>query len=266
MRRVWLLLATCVQAAAGTFWGGAVRDATWDGTNQSLSHVPEGVINTTYTGIVMATSFARNYQSMADMTLPNKERYCKKHGYPLLVTTKFSVDLDLYNIGGLVKCFHLRDAFHRFPNSSWVYIVDTDHVITNLDIMLESFTDDAFHFVACADLNAPNAGSFFVRNSELGKAFLNTMCASIPLYKTHAWFENELILELWKFTYFKTIMKVLPQRNFNSYPSVTTDLLGTDGLWQRGDFMLHFAGTDYGFRMREIPKYLPEPNSSLPPV
>ena len=61
-------------------------------------------------------------------------------------------------------------------------------VITNPNIKLEKFTEGARHFIAAADLNAPNAGSFFLRNSPLGRAFLDTMCAASPIYKLSGWF------------------------------------------------------------------------------
>ena len=62
-----------------------------------------------------------------------------------------------------------------------MFHVDADVVITEPNVKLETFTADAKHFVAAADLNAPNAGNFFLRNSQIGKAWLNMMCASIYL-------------------------------------------------------------------------------------
>jgi hypothetical protein len=54
--------------------------------------------------------------------------------------------------------------------------------------------------------------------------------------------------------------KVLPQRVMNSYDyknspllqkrSDYNDILGTDGQWQEGDFLIQWAGTDLEYRLK----------------
>jgi hypothetical protein len=62
--------------------------------------------------------------------------------------------------------------------------------------------------------------------------------------------------------------KVLPQRVMNSYdyenhPSLKnrakyTDILGTDGQWQKGDFLVQWPATDLEFRIRAAKKVVDE--------
>lgn len=216
-----------------------------------------------YTGIVVLTSYDEHVQAQADLTLGNKEAYCAHQGYPFVVKTGWYEDImdgnragqhanktfhqALVEMQGLMKCGMLRQMLRRFPKCSWVFITETDMVITNPNVRLETFTEATNpppkHFIASADLNAPNAGSFFLRNSVLGKSFLDMMCAGTPIYKSHGWAENQFFIDMWRTLHFKeTTMTVLPQRSFNSYDWPHLDILGTEGLWQDGDFMVHFAG------------------------
>ena len=163
----------------------------------------------------------------------------------------------LSEIGGLVKCGLIREVFRQFPSCSWVFQCDADAVITDMNVKLESFTENAKHFVAAADLNAPNAGNFFLRNSHMGRAWLNMMCASIPIYRTHGWYENMFILDAWHTTHMRdVVMTVLPQRSFNAYDFATTDILGTPGQWEPGCFMAHFAGQSHANKLGLVRKYM----------
>ena len=226
----------------------------WDGAAEAL-----------YSGVVMVTHFDQRYASIAAVTLPNKLQYCRKHGVPLISHADTYVDENgvvasvraaLGDRQGLLKCGLFREVFRRFPNCSWAFHTDTDVVITNLSVPLSKFTDGAKHLVAAADLNAPNAGSFFLRNSEYGRAALDMMCASTPLYKRHGWAENQYLIDMYRTLHFKaTVMTVLPQRSFNSYDYQTTDILGTAGQWQPGDFMVHFAGVHFTEKLRLARRY-----------
>ena len=65
------------------------------------------------------------------------------------------------------------------------------------------------------------------------------------------------ILDMYHTKHFRdTVMTVLPQRRFNSYDGVTTDLLGTQGQWQIGDFMVHFAGYSKAEKLNMVQKYM----------
>jgi hypothetical protein len=84
-------------------------------------------------------------------------------------------------------------------------------------------------------------------------------------------FENQLIQDLFvgthleetgivqNGTFWSRVGKVLPQRVMNSYdyknlPRLKertnfNDILGTDGQWQEGDFMIQWPSTDLEFRI-----------------
>jgi hypothetical protein len=157
-------------------------------------------------------------------------------------------------------------------------------MITNMetkveDIIKEHATPNT-HIMIPADCNGINCGNMIVRNSPIGKAFLNTIIAGLPLYRNWYMFENQLIQDLFVGTHLEEtgvtpggtfwarVGKVLPQRIMNSYdytnhPSLKnraeyTDILGTDGQWQKGDFLVQWPATDLEFRVRAAKKVVDE--------
>jgi hypothetical protein len=105
--------------------------------------------------------------------------------------------------------------------------------------------------ILAADINGTNCGNLFVRNSEIGRAFIESMIGAMPAYRDNHMAENQWIQEMATATYWKKYIKIVPQRIINSYdyslyqfPKVTgtKDVLGVDGQWQPGDFMLHIVG------------------------
>ena len=63
--------------------------------------------------------------------------------------------------------------------------------------------------------------------------------------------ENQWIQEMATATYWKKWIKIVPQRMFNAYDYTlyqfpkftgTKDMLGVDGQWLTGDFLIHIVG------------------------
>lgn len=209
------------------------------------------------TKIVYITVSDVRYKEVAVLTIPNRHAYCIKHSYPFLLQTEFDGPM-LY---GFSACPLIFRAFNEY-SYAWLLVQGADHIITNTSIKLESLIDDRFHFIIPADVNTMNAGSFLVRNSPLGRAFMTSMCAAMPMYISHPWVENQWIIEMNR-TSWNAIMTTVPQRKFNSYvPGVhygrnrMTDILGYDGVWQPGDFMLHTAGLPLPKKISLLKKYL----------
>lgn len=198
--------------------------------------------------IVFTTLHTDNYQSLADITLEqNKRKYCELHGYPLVTMT----DGWLYERKaiGFDKITLIRDALKKYPDTDWIFFSESDAMITNFKIKLEQFTDERFHFILPADINGTNCGNFMLRNSEIGLAFLNSIECAGSIYKNHPMYENQYIQDCVTGTFWRSVIKVVPQRLFNSYDYTTMpkyahvehkDAIGVNGQWQSGDFMIHF--------------------------
>jgi len=111
----------------------------------------------------------------------------------------------------------------------------------------------------------------FVKNSPVGKAFLDTIIAGMPLYRNWYMFENQLIQDLCVGTHLTEqgvgpggtlwgrVCKIISQRVFNSYnykelPLLKdresySDILGNNGQWKESDFMIQWPSTSLEYRV-----------------
>ena len=232
------------------------------------------------------------YKPLADWTvLKNKKVYCERHGYVLKHYEDGAESLvgkpmragnppipeDHLPIGW-AKVYAMKDAFEKYPDCEWIFNTDCDVMITNMTIKLEDIvnecTKDAnVHVIIPADCNGINCGNMFIKNSPIGKAFLDTIIAGLPLYREWYLFENQLIQDLCIGTHLTEqgvkaggtlwgrVIKILPQRVFNSYdykkiPLLKdrpqyNDILGHDGQWKEGDFIIQWPSTDLDYRIKE---------------
>ena len=234
----------------------------------------------------------QKYKPLADWTvLKNKKVYCERHGYVL----KHYEDCAESLVGkpmragnppipedhlpiGWAKVYAMKDAFEKYPDCEWIFNTDCDVMITNMTIKLEDIVNECtkdtnVHVIIPADCNGINCGNMFIKNSPIGKAFLDTIIAGLPLYREWYLFENQLIQDLCVGTHLTEqgvkaggtlwgrVIKILPQRVFNSYdykkiPLLKdrpqyNDILGHDGQWKEGDFIIQWPSTDLDYRIKE---------------
>ena len=200
--------------------------------------------------IVFTTMYNAEYISLANITHKNKEIYCKKHNYPLVTKTD-----NWHNIPiGYEKAYLIKEALTTYPNCEWVFFSECDTLITNMSIKLEDIIkDEPNHFVITTDLNDINAGSFFIRNSIEGIQFLQSIIDSIGSFAHEQEFFNYSYSTNFEY---KKWFSLYPQKMFNSYDydnenykkpgfdrekmEKGLDILGNNGRWQMGDFIIHF--------------------------
>ena len=104
------------------------------------------------------------------LSFPNKEKYCLKHGYDFLSYTERASDRP----PSWDKIKYLQK---HIDNYDWIFWTDSDSVIVNDKVRLETFIDTEKDLVIQLDeasdkTKAINAGQIFLRNSEWGKWFL----------------------------------------------------------------------------------------------
>ena len=230
----------------------------------------------------------QKYEPLAEWTLhKNKKEYCKKHGYILEYADDGGASLtgkpmmwpppipDTHIPIGWGKIFLIKDVFRRHPEVEWVFSTDCDVMITNFDTKIEDIikehAGENTHVMIPADCNGINCGNMLVKNTPIGKAFLNTVISGMPLYRNWYMVENQLIQDLAigshlredginpGGTFWAEVIKVLPQRVMNSYDYTKlpllknrpnfNDILGTDGQWQKDDFLIQWPATDLEYRI-----------------
>ena len=229
------------------------------------------------------------YEPLAEYTLyKNKKIYCDKHKYILF----FKSDGGSQSCGGKQviaslppikddaipmgwgKMFVLREAMNKYKKVDWFFNTDCDAMITNMNVKLEEIVSkfDNAHVIIPADCNGINCGNMFIKNTEIGRAFVDTVIAGMPLYRNFYMFENQLIQDLCVGTFLTeggtrpggtlwgNVIRVAPQKLFNSYdykklPKLqnrpSKDLLNTDGQWEPNDFIIQWPSTSLEYRIEE---------------
>ena len=148
-------------------------------------------------------------------------------------------------------------------------------MITNMDIKIEDIIKEHagpnIHMLIPADCNGINCGNMLIRNNAVGKAFINTIIAGLPVYRHWYLYENQLIQDMFMGTHLRengfnpggslwaSVGRVIPQRVMNSYdysnlPLLKNrpnykDILGNDGEWEEGDFLVQWPATSLEYRI-----------------
>jgi hypothetical protein len=133
--------------------------------------------------ICVLVSYNDAYARMAEYTVKdNIERYCQMHGYSIWIDEQKDVDNDRSPAWQKIRTsMKILDKFR------WVFFIDTDCIIMNSDIKLESIIDERYSFIVPAhgvdpvdtpikSIAGPRnviTSQFFVKNDEHGHAILN---------------------------------------------------------------------------------------------
>ena len=193
--------------------------------------------------MAIVSIFNDTHKDLAEFTWNNnKVKYAEKHGYLAVAKTdNFSPEQVHFD-----KFIHLLDVMEKNPELDWVWWLDNDAMITNFNIKLENLIDADYHIIMATDIAALNTGSFIVRNSSQAKEWLNFLLSKKKEYKNDKkWFEQQAVIDF--YPRFQNLFKIVPQQWLNSYDYKMyniegIDLLGLDGQWYPGDFVIHWPG------------------------
>jgi hypothetical protein len=193
--------------------------------------------------MAIVSIFNDTHKDLAEFTWNNnKVKYAEKHGYLAVAkTNNFSPEQVHFD-----KFIHLLDVMEKNPEVDWVWWLDNDAMITNFNIKLENLIDADYHIIMATDIAALNTGSFIVRNSSQAKEWLNFLLSKKKEYKNDKkWFEQQAVIDF--YPRFQDLFKIVPQQWLNSYDYKMynvegIDLLGLDGQWYPGDFVVHWPG------------------------
>ena len=206
--------------------------------------------------MAIVSIFNQKHQDLADLTwYDNKVKYAEKHGYLAVAKTdNFSTEQVHFD-----KFVHLLDVMKSNSTIDWVWWLDNDAMITNFDIRIDDLVDNDYHVIMPTDIAALNTGSFIVRNSAQGRAWLEFLLSKKQEYKNDTkWFEQQAVIDF--YPKFQEIFKIVPQQwlnsyDYNMYGVVGVDLLGQDGQWYPGDFVIHWPGLPNEMRVELAKEY-----------
>lgn len=167
-------------------------------------------------------------------------KYCQKHGYDYIFLDNYESDLSAYWKKILVVIQYLKEY-------DYVMWLDSDSIVCNYDIKLESILNDEYHIYIGRDYpsfvsNVYCAGIFMVRNSEIGKAFMDE-CIGIYLNDDYCKEENKPALK-GKYAgrcYEQGVMNYLLKTKYKTSVISMPDRIFNNTLFEDDNcFILHF--------------------------
>lgn len=206
--------------------------------------------------IALLTFYSPHYQKVADLVIPNRDAYCKKHGYEHVVIVGPYKNSDNYYAFDRIAC--VKDMLfwiHSFP-AKWglkhfdaVWVLNVHAMIMNFNFKIEDFMDDQHSFFIAKNHAGMNAGSYIVKNTNDGIKYLDFILAQESTHKKHEWYEQKIMMDNEHNDDLRGIVKILPSPSINGHKYAYWNMPDTTlGNWKRGDFVLHMPGTTREFR------------------
>lgn len=204
-------------------------------------------------------------EEVFDLTLPSKQRYCKKHGYDFLSLRSFGIDKqNRYRHDDVGKLRFLR-SYEMSQYYDIVMWVDADSVITNDNISISEFPlDDSCCFYASWDWNGKHSmstGNFIIQPNQFSDYFFNIFC------QVHGNFNSEqetINVMYWKDPQSRNIIKILDHKFLGGIPpkelykEAWETRLAPPYPWTKDSFLLHVTGASNTKRIEILKNYYSE--------
>lgn len=197
-----------------------------------------------------------DYQVVADINVPARDQYCKRHGYDHIVHCGPYHDPSLYY--AVARIFKVYDMFFKSESPpDLIWVLNIQAVLTNQTIPVTQYLDDNYDFFITKDCHVVNAGSFIIRRGEWSKKWLEMIMDRAPKVGG-PWHENRVVIDEWEKPEWKDHIKILPQNLINAYNyELYAPNWGktTPGHWQKGDLVLSLPGINMAKRLQLIKEF-----------
>jgi galactosyl transferase GMA12/MNN10 family len=210
-------------------------------------------------------SYDEGYKRMASYTVDkNIRKYCELHGYDLHIDYQ-----EKFSNGKPAQWQKIRAArelldTHKYD---WIFYLDTDCLIMNPNIKLESFIDDDCSFIvpkhSIEAVDTPTfegniiSSQFFVRNDECGIDILDEIWLAQGNDKIEEFdYEGRQIRMIINDGKYGNRIKLIDEKRLNTFwyvnnPFMVFSFIGiNDNVWQQGDFIVHVTGYKTEERVR----------------
>ena len=193
---------------------------------------------------VVSMAIGENYQELVAAGTKNKQAYCTLHGYDFINLT---TNLDESRPVAWNKILILQKALKN-QKYRWLFWMDADAIFMNFATKLEELIDERYALIVGSDLVGCNTGNFFLKSCDWSDQFLQTVYAHQEFIHHRYWEQAAIMKELKTNRRVQQMTKVLAPRLLNAYPF---PLHGAAEVYQKGDFLLHFA-TIGGQKLKEL--------------
>lgn len=116
----------------------------------------------------------RDFNNLLDLTWPNKQNYCHKHGYQLFNESRTSLDTSRPPSWSKIRA---AQRLLKEEQCDWVFWMDADTVIMNSNKRIEDFLPTAETgidlIITIQKDNGWNAGAWLIRNTDWSMQFLD---------------------------------------------------------------------------------------------
>lgn len=219
--------------------------------------------------ICVLVSYNEAYAKMASCTVDNNIKlYCQKHGYTLYIDNQQEVNNNRAPMWQKIEASHYILKENKYK---WLFFLDTDCLIMNSDVKLESLIDDNYSFIV-PQHNIPAednpitvipgieniiTSQFFVKNDEHGLNILQSIWDLGETSDTNKFdYEGRQTRMLINSLKFKDKIKIIEEKLLNRFwymnnPFMVMHFKGVnDNVWQPGDFIVHVTGYPVEDRIR----------------
>lgn len=210
-------------------------------------------------------SYDEGYKRMASYTVDkNIRKYCELHGYDLHIDYQ-----EKFSNGKPAQWQKIRAARELLDTYKydWIFYLDTDCLIMNPNIKLESFVDDdcsfivPIHSIEAVDtpISEGNiiSSQFFVKNDECGVDILDEIWLAQGNDKVDKFdYEGRQIRMIINSDKYYDRIKLIEEKRLNTFwyvnnPFMVFSFKGiNDNIWQEGDFIVHVTGYNTEERVR----------------
>lgn len=203
---------------------------------------------------VVTIASGTEYRKIVTPGIENKKKYCELHGYDFIVCEE---TLDSSRSPSWSKVLLLNKLMEN-SSYKWLFWTDADSLIMNHSIRLEDLIDERYNMVITVDFASICAGEFFMKNCEWSRQFLKIIYGHTECIH-HRWWEQCAMIEELKINpSHYAYIKLFPQRIMNSFPKEQFPHVGSQSIYQTGDFIFHFAGTNLELLNTLMQKYSQE--------
>ncbi|KAG0017209.1 hypothetical protein BGZ81_010848 [Podila clonocystis] len=179
---------------------------------------------------------------LGDLSFYNRREYIAHHQGRYTLRDNFTAYFeDVVSKGyspAWAKIKILKEELDR-DESDWIFWIDTDALITNMDISLERFLDNRYSLVITRDQNFLNAGVFLLRVNDWSRHYVGKLLSKMGKGSN----EQDWMIKLLEDPSYESEhhVKYLPQCSFNSYWHIKT----LHAMYWPGDFVIHWAGHNF---------------------
>ncbi|CAG8556000.1 13785_t:CDS:2 [Acaulospora morrowiae] len=203
--------------------------------NNNFSQGPRGPSET------ISGFSSKKFFNITKKALENKERYADFYGYEVAVKDV----KDWTRSTSWAKIPALLEAMDEFPSSHWFWFMDSYLIVSNpvqiANYVLQNVTR-ASQMLIGYDCHGLNANSFFIKNTEWSRNFLNTVHKR-ELFER---FEEEGIVMQMLIDYevIEAVDKIhfVPFRSLNALPLAHDCGKDERYLWHKDDFVFNLSG------------------------